>query len=284
MFQGVEWSIRWIPAGGFVKLPQMITSEAIEGKADAEIPPASPVSRILVAAAGPAMNVVFALAIASLIWVIGLPMLVNPPVIGPVEKDSPEAKLGIQERDRIVAVDGNAVKSWEEVSMEVITARTNVLPVVIEHPGVRTTYQLATRSSPLLGLKWLNLDPLDRPVIGLVRPDMPAAKAGMLTGDKFLTFAGIAVLNQQHLMELIGKCEGKPCDIVVERAGQRRRVRQAPHFFPHQDGGEEAVQKPASIFLGGLARPGTGHAAGCNGHLLRELADTDGERAVGAAS
>ena len=30
MFQGVEWSIRWIPAGGFVKLPQMITSEAIE--------------------------------------------------------------------------------------------------------------------------------------------------------------------------------------------------------------------------------------------------------------
>ena len=253
MFQGVEWSIRWIPAGGFVKLPQMITSEAIEGKADAEIPPASPVSRILVAAAGPAMNVLFALAIASLIWVIGLPMLVNPPVIGPVEKDSPEAKLGIQERDRIVAVDGNAVKSWEEVSMEVITARTNVLPVVIEHQGVRTTYQLATRSSPLLGLKWLNLDPLDRPVIGLVRPDMPAAKAGMLTGDKFLTFAGIAVLNQQHLMELIGKGEGKPCDIVVERAGQRRTFTVTPVYDAKEKrgligigfaGGRYEVQRP----------------------------------------
>ena len=31
---GIEYSWRWIPAGGFVKLPQMITSEALEGKTD----------------------------------------------------------------------------------------------------------------------------------------------------------------------------------------------------------------------------------------------------------
>ena len=31
---GIEYSVRWIPAGGFVKLPQMITSEALEGHAD----------------------------------------------------------------------------------------------------------------------------------------------------------------------------------------------------------------------------------------------------------
>ena len=29
---GIEYSVRWIPAGGFVKLPQMITSSSIEGK------------------------------------------------------------------------------------------------------------------------------------------------------------------------------------------------------------------------------------------------------------
>src|SRR4249920_292445 len=63
MQDGVEWSVRWIPAGGFVKLPQMVTSEAIEGKASGLVPPASPWSRILVAVAGPAMNVLFALAI-----------------------------------------------------------------------------------------------------------------------------------------------------------------------------------------------------------------------------
>src|SRR3954451_24497550 len=46
---GIEYSFRGIPAGGFVKLPQMITSEALEGSNKGEpIPPASPLSRILV--------------------------------------------------------------------------------------------------------------------------------------------------------------------------------------------------------------------------------------------
>ena len=57
--EGILYSIRLIPAGGFVKLPQMLTSEAIEGKGDGEekgqkedgdeptpepLPPAAPLS------------------------------------------------------------------------------------------------------------------------------------------------------------------------------------------------------------------------------------------------
>src|SRR5580698_7930972 len=58
---GIVYSLRWIPAGGFVKLPQMITSSAIEGdKKEEEIPPAPPFAKILVAVAGPIMNVLFA--------------------------------------------------------------------------------------------------------------------------------------------------------------------------------------------------------------------------------
>src|ERR1041385_8345014 len=47
---GIDYSWRWIPAGGFVKLPQMVTSEALEGSnKDKQIPPAPPWARILVA-------------------------------------------------------------------------------------------------------------------------------------------------------------------------------------------------------------------------------------------
>ena len=53
---GIVYSIRWIPAGGFVKLPQMITSEALEGTSDEPVPPAQPLHKILVAFAGPFMN------------------------------------------------------------------------------------------------------------------------------------------------------------------------------------------------------------------------------------
>src|SRR5580704_8689647 len=60
---GVEYSWKLIPAGGFVKLPQMITSSTLEGEQSTpaeQLPPASPLTRILVAFAGPFMNVVFA--------------------------------------------------------------------------------------------------------------------------------------------------------------------------------------------------------------------------------
>src|SRR5271170_435179 len=65
---GIEYSVRWIPAGGFVKLPQMVTGP-MEGETNAEeVPPAPALAKILVAAAGPFMNVAFGLAIACLIY------------------------------------------------------------------------------------------------------------------------------------------------------------------------------------------------------------------------
>src|SRR5258708_34120937 len=47
---GIEYSWRWIPAGGFVKLPQMITSEALEGESTAGVekePPTPPLYTII---------------------------------------------------------------------------------------------------------------------------------------------------------------------------------------------------------------------------------------------
>ena len=99
----VEYVLGWIPAGGYVKLPQMITSEALEGSAETaeKIPPASPLSKILVAIAGPFMNVVFAFVIATLLYFVGIPVRVNPSIIGYVDPASAEGKLGIVAGDRI---------------------------------------------------------------------------------------------------------------------------------------------------------------------------------------
>src|SRR5271170_7463742 len=112
---GIEYSVRWIPAGGFVKLPQMITSSAIEGeeKKGEEIPPASPLAKVLVSVAGPFMNVLFAFFVAGLIYYVGLPVPVNPSIIGYVDPSSPEGKMGIQRGDRIISVGGKPVKSWD---------------------------------------------------------------------------------------------------------------------------------------------------------------------------
>ena len=129
------------------------------------MPPAPPSHKILVAFAGPFMNVVFAFAIATAIYFVGLPIPVNPPIIGYVEPGSAEAKLGIQEGDRIVAVNGKPVKSWQDVMLNTIVARTSVLPVVIEHNGKEQSYSLKATTDNALGLKLLNLDPRDHPEV-----------------------------------------------------------------------------------------------------------------------
>src|SRR6185503_2745941 len=47
---GVEYALGWIPAGGYVSLPQMATMEMIEGKADEaekSLPNAAPLDKII---------------------------------------------------------------------------------------------------------------------------------------------------------------------------------------------------------------------------------------------
>ena len=234
MRDGVEWSWRWIPAGGFVKLPQMVTSDALEGKADQpadQLPAASPWSKILVAVSGPMMNVFFGIALAFLLWGVGLPVPVNPPIIGYVDPDSPEAKLGIQPGDEIISVDGKLITSWHDVQETSILARSTNLSVVIARAGKFTnTYELTTVVSDALGLKILNLDPRDHPVIKGVKADNPAEAAGLKTGDEILVFAQIPLHGADQFIKLIQKCPGETKDIVVKRNGQRMSLKITPRL------------------------------------------------------
>jgi regulator of sigma E protease len=230
---GIEYSVRWIPAGGFVRLPQMVTSPAIEGESGkAEIPPAPPFSKILVAAAGPFMNVVFAIAIAVVIYWVGLPVLVNPSKIGYVEPGSAEAKLGIQEGDKIVAVNGKPVKSWEEVFKFTYLALTNVIPVAIEHEGKTNTCLLKTETTNELHLKMLNLSPSSFLVIESVVRGSPADKAHLQAGDQMLAFAGVLISSSPQFTNLVQEYPDQPASIVVMRGHARLTLNVTPALDP----------------------------------------------------
>jgi regulator of sigma E protease len=252
---GIEYSVRWIPAGGYVKLPQMVTSEMLEGGQEQEtIPPASPFSKILVAFAGPLMNVVFAFAMATLIYFVGLPVLINPPVIGPVDPESAEGKLGIRDGDRIVAVDGKPVRSWQDINFRTATARSSVIPVSIARNGVTNEYELTARKNEVLSLKLLNLEPHERPVIGVLEKGMPAQAAGLQVGDKFLAYGGVPVLSEAHLVELIHKSEGVASEVEVERQGRRMAFTVTPKFDPDTKRGRIGIAFAGGIYM--VQRPG----------------------------
>ncbi|HVM48975.1 MAG TPA: RIP metalloprotease RseP [Candidatus Acidoferrum sp.] len=231
---GVQYAWRLIPAGGFVSLPQMASSQPAEGAEP--LPPASPGARILVAVSGPVMNGIFAFGIAVLIYFVGLPVRVNPPIIGAVEPGSPEAKLGIRAGDRIVAVNGQPVNSWDEVQMTAALAPTNVLPVTILREGTRTTYHLPATVNPSLGLKLLDLEPTEHPVVEQVVAGSPASVAGLKTSDEVLTFAGAPIVGLDQLVGLIKKRPGAASPIEVKRGKERLTLTVTPKPGPSGSG------------------------------------------------
>jgi regulator of sigma E protease len=228
---GIAYSLRWIPAGGFVKLPQMVTSAAIEGDSNKEqtpIPPAPALSKILVATAGPAMNVVFAFTIATLIYFIGLPVRVSPPFIGYVDPQSPEGKMGIHEGDRIVAIDGKPVKSWDEIFGTTILALTNVFQVTIVHDGTSNVYALTAEADNAMAVKTLNLDPRDHLMVGEVVQGTPAAAAHLKPDDEIVALAGAPISSYPELTNLVQACGGKKTPLVVKRGNERLTLEVTP--------------------------------------------------------
>ncbi len=241
---GIDYAWRWIPAGGYVKLPQMVTSEALEGGTEkAEpLPPAAPGDKILVALAGPVMNALFAVAIACLLFLVGLPVRVDPAIVGGVEPGSPEEKAGIRPGDRVVAVNGARVKSWEEAQMAAAMAPTKVVAVVINRDGVRTTYHLATKVNEELGLKLLDLEPLTHPVIKSVMRDSAGQAAGLKSGDEVLLFAGVPIVGQKQLVDLIQKRPGESTRMEVLRGAERLTVEVTPRLEPQKRVGRLGIE------------------------------------------
>ena len=102
----VEFCLGWIPAGGYVSLPQMAPMEVLEGKTDSPretLPPISALDKIIVAFAGPVFSFGLAVVFALIVWIVGRPLSESETttVVGYVEKDSPAEKAGLQVGDKI---------------------------------------------------------------------------------------------------------------------------------------------------------------------------------------
>ena len=134
---GVEYALGWIPAGGYVSLPQMATMEAIEGKTEnsaTQLPSAPPLDKIIVAIAGPLFSFLLAVVFALIVWQVGRPVPQggDKPVLGWVVPEGPAWKAGLRPGDTIVAIDGHAIKTYGPPSQD------SVLWRIITSEGTRS--------------------------------------------------------------------------------------------------------------------------------------------------
>lgn len=145
---GTEFSVSWIPLGGFVQIAGMVDEslddEGITGAPD-EFMSKNLAQKTFVLSAGVLMNYVTAfIIILGLTLALGVPEA-DQPIIGEAVADRPAAIAGIQSGDQIVEIDGHAVTKWEDVIRN-ITAAQDTVALRVARAGETLAFMIPTVS------------------------------------------------------------------------------------------------------------------------------------------
>ncbi|MFN7651464.1 MAG: site-2 protease family protein, partial [Acidobacteriota bacterium] len=134
-----DFRVSLVPFGGYVKMTgeQAADEDAPDGPGAAD--PRSFLAkprwqRMIIAFAGPAMNILLALALLTGLFLYRYPKIVGsdgPAVVGYVATDSVAAKAGILPGDRIARFDDIADPTWEDVTIAEVAATNRPVPVVL---------------------------------------------------------------------------------------------------------------------------------------------------------
>jgi regulator of sigma E protease len=202
---GVEYALGWIPAGGYVSLPQMATMEAIEGKTESsaeQLPNASPLDKIIVAFAGPLFSFLLAVLFAVIVWQVGKPVNVEgeEPTLGWVVPDGPAWKAGLRPGDTILAIDEHPITTFGPPSQDSITWRvitsegTNIALTYVRDGSTNTAfatpYKRDTKWYERKALRQILVGPIQPALIYEVSSNSPAAAAGLRRGDEIVKING----------------------------------------------------------------------------------------------
>lgn len=217
---GVEYRLSAIPLGGYVSIPDVDPegTRALEGSQangegqgedkKAKIPAWK---EILVAVAGPAMNIVLAVFLAVVLALVPNARFGEvPALIGETLPDGPAATAGLLAGDRILSVGGREVTTWTEMQTEVQISGGNLVDFTVAREGVSDPLTISVKPSrdsvtgayyilalsttnsvgaaawmpnrnPLKQLEWDALS-ICRVLEGLVTPKEAKATAGALGG------------------------------------------------------------------------------------------------------
>ena len=236
-----DYRINAIPLGGYVK---MSGENPMDQRTDdpKEFLNHSRWHRFLVAIAGPAMNIMLAVFLLTIVYMVHYEYPVyldQPAVVQGVRKDSPAQQAGIQAGDRIVKIDGIENPTWEQVQPRVWLSPNQALQVTIQR-GNETLQKMlmpkAVTTSEVGSAGWFPEEPV---VVGRLDPGLPAAKAGMKEDDRIVSLNGKPVPSIESMIESLQQSQSKPVDIQVERGGQMMTFHLQPVLSQTEDPKEQ---------------------------------------------
>ncbi|MCA9651934.1 MAG: RIP metalloprotease RseP [Myxococcales bacterium] len=207
-----EYCLAPILLGGYVRLLGQDPSERIApGEADRALNAKPLWARMFVLGAGPAANLLLPILIYFLYFLTLAPTSLPPAIIGTVVDGTAADQAELLPGDRIVAIDGEDVRSWGDMSQRIAEAPGRELRLQIERDGERIDRVVTpqkTMQRNALGV----VTPVGRlgvlrrfyaPQVGIIDEQSSAFAEGLRTGDVITSINGEPVRTIEELERML---------------------------------------------------------------------------------
>ena len=243
-----EYWISWIPLGGYVKMAGLeeegMVGELEGGKADVPIDPARAfdqkplLARMAVILAGVTMNVVLAFLIyTGLAAISGVPVRATTQVDTVLTSTLPpgtEGLAGLHRGDRIIRVNGDTVKSWDDLQARLLKSRPEARIEVAGRSEPIIVHMPSDTAGRVRLVGW-GILPFAPARIGLVYPGEPGARGGLRPGDVVIRADGDTVRSWNDLLFKLWSSAGKPIHLTVLRDTALVEVTVTPRAQTEED-------------------------------------------------
>jgi len=230
-----DYRVSAIPLGGYVKLGGDESNAPLEGQGATDIPPEEMFNlrpryqRIMVAVAGPVMNILTALAIPFAgAMMFGVTVAPTPVVIH-IKPGGAADQAGFKVGDRIVSFNGSANPTWDTIQGDALLSPDLPLPVVLERNGEQVAVTIRPSVRIENGESAGELDFIPDyggvpAVISDVSPGSPAEQAGLRAQDQVVLVAGEGVRSAAQVTEYIRGHDGQAIQLTIQRGNQRSEI------------------------------------------------------------
>jgi regulator of sigma E protease len=227
---GTEYCISAIPLGGYVKMAGENPEDSRTGAPD-EFLSKGKWQRFQVLVMGPIMNLALALVVMAVVFYQGaqVPKFEQEPVvIGTFAENSIAQSAGLKVGDRITAIDGKPIETWDQFSMAIVTKAKRQVTVGYVRDGRASEVIMVPASQGKYEMGDIGVQPKIHPEVDEVSPGQPAAEAGLRKGDVVMAVDGVQDISYDKLIETIRGAGGKTLQFQVRRDGALQTIAVSP--------------------------------------------------------
>ncbi len=227
-----EWTLSALPLGGYVKMLDEREGHVEVSEAHRAFNRAPVLRRIIIVAAGPLANFLLAILVFWVLFVHGVPSI--KPIIGEPGQGTPAAAAGLRGGDEVARIDGNSVRTFSDLHLELAEAASKGAKPALELAnGERRELDLSGFSDALLEGDGKKIGvapyvpPLD-PVIGRLEPGSVAEKSGLRPGDRILAVDGQTIAHWDEFARIVRARPGQEIELQFLSGGEQRVLRLTP--------------------------------------------------------